>query len=58
MDIYGAFTLNEGLISLSLHKISAKNNNLIYTAVSFYNQNGELPFLRESTCMDKIWPPF
>ena len=52
MDIYGAFISKEGLISLSLHKISAKNNNLIYTTVSFYNQNGELPVLKESTCMD------
>ena len=49
MDIYGAFILKEGLISISLHKISAKNNNLIYTTVPFYNQNGELPFIREST---------
>ena len=58
MDIYGAFILKEGLISLSLHKISAKNNNLIYTTVPFYNQNGGLPFIRESTYMDKTWPPF
>ena len=58
MDIYGAFTLKESLISLSLHKISATNNNLIYTTVPFYNQNGELPFIRESTCMAKTWPPF
>ena len=58
MDIYGAFILKEGLISLLLHKISAKNNNLIYTTVPFYNQNGELPFIRESTCMDKPWPLF
>ena len=62
MDIYfnahGAFILKEGLISLSLHKISAKNNNLIYTTVPFYIQNGELPFIRESTCMDKRWQPF
>ena len=57
MNIYGAF-ISKGLISLSLHKISAKNNNLIYTMVSFYNQNGELPVLKESTCMDKRWPPF
>ena len=53
MDIYGAFILNEVLISLSLHMISAKNNNLIYATVPFYNQNGELPFIRESTCMAK-----
>ena len=58
MDIYGAFISKEGLISLSLHKISAKNNGLIYTTVSFYNQNGELLVLKESTCMDKRWPPF
>ena len=58
MDIYGAFTLKEGLISLPLHKISTKTNNLLYTTVPFYNQNGELPFLRESTCMNKTWPPF
>ena len=34
--------LKEGIISLSLHKIRRKNNNLIYTTVPFYNQNGEL----------------
>ena len=58
MDIYGAFILKEGLISLSLHKISATNNNLIYTTVPFYNQNSELSFIRESICMAKTWPPF
>ena len=58
MDIYGAFILKEGLISISLHKISAKNINIIYTTVPFYNQNGELPFIRESTCRDKRWPLF
>ena len=58
MDIYGAFILKEGLISLSLHKISAQINNLIYTTVPFYNQNGKLPFIRERTCMAKTWPPF
>ena len=58
MDIYGVFILKEGHISLSLHMISAKNNTLIYTAVPFYNQNGELPFIRESTCMAKTWPSF
>ena len=34
--------LKEGIISLALHKIRRKNNNLIYTMVPFYNQNGEL----------------
>ena len=57
MDIYGAFIL-KGLNSLSLHKINTKNNKVIYTTVPFYNQNGELPFIRESTCMAKTWPPF
>ena len=33
--------LKEGIISLSLHKIRRKCNNLIYITVPFYNQNGE-----------------
>ena len=49
MDIYGDFTL--------LTQDKRKNNNLIYTRVPFY-ENGELPFIRESICMDKRWPPF
>ena len=53
MDISGALILKEGIISLSLHKIRRKNNNPIETTVLFYNQNGELPVLKESTCMDK-----
>ena len=58
MEIYGALISKEGIISLSLHKIRRKNNNPIDTMVPFYNQNGELPVLKESTCMDKTWQPF
>ena len=54
MDIY--FKRKTDLTLLTQDK--RKNNNLIYTTVPFYNQNGELPFIRESTCMDKTWPPF
>ena len=38
---------------LSLHKIRRKNNNFIHTTVPFCSQNGKLPVLRESTCMEK-----
>ena len=58
MDIFGALILKAGIISLSLNKIRRKNNNPIDTTVQVYNQNGELPVLKESTCMDKTWPPF
>ena len=58
MDISGAIFLKMEIILLSLHKIRHINNNSIDTTVPFYNQNGELPVLKESTCTDKTWPPF
>ena len=43
MDIYGAFILREGIISLSLHKIGHKDTTLIYKTVPFKNHTSELP---------------
>ena len=58
MDFSGALILKMEIILLLLHKIRHTNNNPIDTTVPFDNQNGELPVLKESTCMDKTWPPF